>query len=84
MSASPITLQSVLSYRLVRLLIWVLFAILFYQSGLTATRWLLDSENFRGGIDWLWLGLFPALLPLFFVVNRLFGCASSACDAPGK
>ena len=84
MSASPATLHSVLSYRPVRWLIWVLFAILFYQSGLTATRWLLESENFRGGIDWLWLGLFPALLPLFFVVNRLCGCASGHCDAPDK
>ncbi len=84
MSASPATLDDVLSYRLVRLLIWVLFAIAFYQSGLTATRWLLESQNFRGGIDWLWLGLFPALLPLFFVVNRRFGCASGACATPGK
>jgi hypothetical protein len=53
-------------HGLVRRLIWVLFAIVFYQSGLTATTWLLEPENFRGGVDWLRLGLFPALLPLFF------------------
>ncbi len=79
MRARLATLQSVLSHGLVRWLIWVVFAIVFYQSGLTATTWLLEPENFRGGIDWLWLGLFPALLPLFFVVNRLCGCASGTC-----
>jgi hypothetical protein len=84
MSTWPGALQGVLSHGLARQLIWVAFAIVFYQSGLTATTWLLEPENFRGGIDWLWLGLFPALLPLFFVVNRLCGCASGACAAPGK
>jgi hypothetical protein len=77
--AWPASLRGVLSHGLVRWLIWVLFAIVFYQSGLTATVWLMEPETFRGGIDWLWLGLFPALLPLFFVVNRLCGCASGAC-----
>jgi len=78
------SIQRTLSHGLVRSLIWVVFAIVFYQSGLTATVWLLEPENFRGGIDWLWLALFPALLPLFFVVNRLCGCASGACAVGDK
>jgi hypothetical protein len=78
------SLRAVLSHGFARRLIWVLFAIAFYQSGLAATVWLLEAENFRGGIDWLWLTLFPVLLPLFFVVNRFCGCASGACAAPGK
>ena len=68
-----------LSNGLVRSTIWVLFAIVFYQSGLTATVWLLEPENFNGGMDWLWLALFPVLFPLFFVVNRYCGCATGAC-----
>lgn len=78
------SLRSTLSHGLVRRLIWVLFAIVFYQSGLTATVWLLEPENFRGGVDWLWLALFPVLLPLFFVVNRVCGCASGACAVGHK
>jgi hypothetical protein len=77
-------IQRTLSHGLVRRLIWVLFAIVFYQSGLTATVWLLEPETFRGGIDWLWLALFPVLLPLFFVVNRVCGCASGACAIGDK
>ncbi len=78
------SIQRPLSHGLVRRLVWVLFAIVFYQSGLTATVWLLEPENFRGGVDWLWLALFPVLLPLFFVVNRVCGCASGACAMDGK
>ena len=78
------SVQRTLSHGLVGRLVWVVFAIVFYQSGLTATVWLLEPENFRGGIDWLWLALFPALLPLFFVVNRLCGCASGACAVGDK
>ena len=77
-------MQRTLSHGFVRRLIWVLFAIVFYQSGLTATVWLLEPENFRGGVDWLWLALFPVLLPLFFVVNRVCGCAGGACAVDRK
>ena len=76
------SVQRTLSHGLVRSLIWVLFAIVFYQSGLAATVWLLEPESFHGGVDWLWLALFPALLPLFFIVNRVCGCASGACALP--
>lgn len=68
-----------LSNGLTRSAIWVVFAIVFYQSGLTATVWLLEPEHFSGGMDWLWLVLFPVLFPLFFVVNRYCGCATGAC-----
>ena len=66
-----------------RRLVWVLFAIVFYKSGLTATVWLLEPEQFNGGFDWLWLLAFPILFPLFFVVNRHLGCASGACNQNG-
>ncbi len=69
-----------LYHGLVQRLIWVLFLIAFFQSGLVTTTWLLEPENFEGGLDWLWLGLFPLLLPLFFVMNRRFGCAAGACS----
>ncbi len=58
---------------------WVLFAVLFYQSGLNFTVWLLEPENFAGGANWIWVILFPALLPAFFIVNRHLGCASGQC-----
>jgi hypothetical protein len=64
-----------------RRVLWVLFAILFYNSGQAFTIWLLEPENFPGGIDWFWLSLFPVLLPGFFVVNRYLGCASGACSS---
>ena len=79
MNAWPVPVRNVFAHGLTRRLIWVLFAIVFYQSGLTATVWLIEPENFRGGVDWLWLALFPALLPLFFIVNRLCGCATGTC-----
>lgn len=84
MNAWPASLRNILSHGLARRLIWVVFAIVFFQSGMTATVWLIEPENFRGGIDWLWLALFPILLPLFFVVNRTCGCASGACTISDK
>jgi len=60
-------------------LIWLGFAIVFYQSGLAFTTWLLEPEHFAGSIDWFWVVLFPVLVPAFFVVNRRYGCASGAC-----
>ena len=80
----PTNLERLLASGMTRSVIWVLFAILFYQSGLTATVWLMEPENFRGGIDWLWLALFPVLFPLFFVVNRVCGCATGACAIKTK
>jgi hypothetical protein len=62
-------------------LLWVLFAILFYQSGLAFTVWLLEPESFQGGIEWLWILLFPVLLPAFFIVNRHLGCATGQCHS---
>jgi hypothetical protein len=62
-----------------RRVLWVLFAIAFYQSGLAFTTWVLRPETFAGGWDWLWLASFPALLPAFFLVNRHLGCASGRC-----
>ena len=67
-------------HPLLRRLLWVLFAILFYQSGLAATVWLLDPEHFGGGPDVFWALAFPALLPLFFWVNRHLGCAGGQCQ----
>lgn len=62
-----------------RWLVWVGFAIVFYKSGETFTVWLLEPGQLAGGLQWIWIALFPLLLPLFFVVNRRFGCASGAC-----
>jgi hypothetical protein len=71
--------QTIVTHSLVRGLLWFVFAIVFYQAGLAATVWLLEPGNFTGGMDWLWLALFPVLLPAFFVVNRWLGCAGGAC-----
>jgi len=59
--------------------LWVLFAIVFYNSGLAFTIWLLGPEEISSPEDWLWVLLFPALLPAFFLVNRRLGCASGTC-----
>jgi hypothetical protein len=67
------------SHPLARRMLWVVFAILFYYSGLNFTIWLLEPENFAGGVDWVWVALFPVLLPAFFLVNRHLGCASGRC-----
>ena len=61
--------------------VWVVYALLFYQSGLTATVWLLEPERFNGGIDWLWLILSPIVLPMLFLVNRHLGCAGGYCTS---
>jgi hypothetical protein len=60
-------------------LIWVAFAVVFFYSGLFTTEWLLEPEQFAGGWRWILVGLFPVLVPAFFVVNRRYGCASGAC-----
>jgi len=60
--------------------IWVLFAFVFFYSGLFTTEWLLEPEQFSGGWRWILVGLFPVLVPAFFVVNRRFGCASGMCS----
>lgn len=62
-----------------RWLVWLGFAIVFYKSGETFTVWLLEPGQVAGVLQWIWIALFPLLLPLFFVVNRRFGCASGAC-----
>jgi hypothetical protein len=67
-------------HPLARWLVWLGFAALFFRSGLSATTWLLAREQFAGGADWVWLALFPVLLPLFFVVNGRFGCAGGSCS----
>ena len=63
----------------VRWLVWLGFAIVFYKSGETFTVWLLEPGQVTGDLQWIWTALFPLLLPLFFVVNRRFGCASGSC-----
>ena len=63
-----------------RRLIWVIFAVLFYLSGEAVTIWLLESQEFSGGWQWLWLGLFPVLLPAFFLLQRFFGCSGGQCQ----
>jgi hypothetical protein len=64
-----------------RWLVWLGFAIVFYKSGETFTVWLLQPGQIAGGFEWIWIALFPVLLPVFFIVNRRFGCASGACAA---
>ncbi len=66
---------------LVKQTVWIGFAIVFYQSGYAFTLWLVEPENFTGGLQWVGVGLFPVLLPLFFVVNRFCGCATGRCGA---
>lgn len=64
-------------------LLWVAFAILFFYSGLFFTEWLLETQTFAGGgLRWALVGLFPVLVPLFFLVNRRFGCAGGTCRVP--
>ena len=63
-----------------RRVLWALFAVVFYQSGLAFTTWILEPASFAGGWDWFWLVSFPVLLPGFFLVNRHLGCASGNCS----
>ena len=74
-------LQGLVLSPMGRRILWVGFAILFFQSGLAFTTWLIEPEQFEGGIGWLWVALFPILLPAFFLVNRHLGCASGACSS---
>lgn len=60
--------------------VWLAFAVLFFYSGLYFTEWLFASETFAGGfLRGTLVALFPLLVPLFFIVNRRFGCASGSC-----
>ncbi len=77
-------MRNVFGHPLAKRLLWVVFAILFYYSGLNFTVWLLEPENFAGGMHRVWLALFPVLLAAFFPVNRKLGCASGTCKIPGK
>ncbi len=72
-------MKKVFDHPLTKRLLWVVFAISFYYSGLNFTVWLLEPENFAGGMKWVWVGLFPALLIAFFPVNRRLGCANGRC-----
>ena len=72
-------MKKVFDHPLTKRLLWVVFAISFYYSGLNFTVWLLEAENFAGGMKWVWVGLVPVLLPAFFLVNPRLGCASGRC-----
>ncbi len=67
------------AHPVVRRMLWMVFAVLFYYSGLSFTGWLLEPESFMGGMDWVWVAMFPVLLLAFFPVNRHLGCASGRC-----
>ncbi len=71
--------NAVITNPLCRWLVWLGFAILFYTAGEAFTMWLLEPEHIHGGLQWLWIALFPVLLPAFFIVNRRFGCTSGSC-----
>ncbi len=73
-------IKSWIQRPLIRRMVWILFAVLFYYSGLSFTTLLLEPQQFAGGLYWLLVVIFPILVPLFFVVGRYAGCASGACD----
>jgi hypothetical protein len=77
-----VRLKLFLAHRVTGHLVWLLFAVVFFYSGLYATEWLLAPDSFAGGWRWVLVAGFPLLLPMFFVVNRRFGCASGACRVP--
>ncbi len=59
---------------------WLSFAVLFYYSGLSFSEWVMGSQtNEVSWVQGILIGIFPVMLPLFFVVNRRVGCASGAC-----
>ena len=60
--------------------IWLIFAILFYQSGLAFTILIMTPDEFTGGFQWVWALTFPILLPSFFIINKHLGCATGACQ----
>ncbi len=72
-------MKGLFRHLLMRRLLWVVFAIPFYYSGLHVTVWLLEPENFAGGTSWIWVTLFPVLLPACFLVNRHLGCTGGHC-----
>ncbi|MCK5876508.1 MAG: hypothetical protein KAG43_02645 [Candidatus Marithrix sp.] len=61
---------------MIKRLIWLVFAIIFYQSGLAFTILIMEPSEFTGGFQWVWVLLFPILLPAFFIINKHLGCAS--------
>ena len=61
-------------------MVWLLFAIPFYQSGLAFTVWILDPQNLRPTQE-LWALAFPGMLTLFVLLQRYAGCASGQCRA---
>lgn len=66
-------------------ILWLVFSVLFFYSGLYFTEWLLEPDTFAGGpLRWALVALFPFLVPLFFFVNGRFGCASGSCGTPAK
>ena len=74
-----IGLNAIVARPLCRGLIWLGFAILFYTSGEAFTTWVLEPTRTQAGLQWLWIALFPVLVPTFFVVNRWCGCGNGAC-----
>ncbi len=74
---------AILTHPATKSIYWVLFAILFYNSGQGFTIWLLEPEGFEGGLEWIQVALFPLLLPAFFLSSRYLGC-SSQCSDRGK
>ncbi len=65
-----------------RRIFWVMFAVLFFYSGLYFTQWLLQPDAFSGGpFRGLLAASFPFLLPLSFFVNKRLGCAAGSCRA---
>ncbi|MEJ2142366.1 MAG: hypothetical protein P8Y24_08430 [Gammaproteobacteria bacterium] len=68
-------------HPMTRRIAWVLFAIIFYVCGERFTVWLVEPENFQGGLEWLGVILFPVLLVLFFMSGRYLGCASGHCQS---
>jgi hypothetical protein len=73
-------LRSAIGHPVNRRLVWFAFLIAFYQSGLEFTTLVLEPDTFEGGIQWLWAGSFPLMLPAFFYVSRWIGCGSGACS----
>ena len=64
---------------LLKRMVWLLFAILFYQSGLAFTTALLDPAPGLGRVDGALAAIFPVLVFAFFRLNRWAGCGSLAC-----
>ncbi len=69
----------------IRRIPWFAFAVVFFYSGLYFTELLLQPEVFAGGpLRWTLVVMFPVLVPLFFVVNKHFGCATGSCSVSVK